>query len=144
MSAAGSSDSDAERAHDFERRVRADGRYPPEAFEFLHRGLAAAARHKYGTPEEQAAAGARHVSGQELCLSLRALALEQWGPLAPAVLRSWNIHRTRDFGELVYLMINWGLMGKQDSDRIEDFDDVYDFRTAFNDYEIPLDTDHEE
>jgi uncharacterized repeat protein (TIGR04138 family) len=144
MSAADSGENEAQRIHDFEKRVRADGRYPPEAFEFLHRGLAAASQHKYGTPEEQAAAGARHVSGQELCLALRALALEQWGPLAPAVLKTWNIHRTRDFGELVYLMISWGLMGKQDSDNIEDFDDVYDFHTAFSDYEIPLDPDADE
>jgi uncharacterized repeat protein (TIGR04138 family) len=49
------------------------------------------------------------------------------------------VHRTRDFGEMVYLMIEIELMGRQESDSIEDFDDVYDFNTAFADYRIALD-----
>jgi uncharacterized repeat protein (TIGR04138 family) len=126
---------DAELLEKFERAVRADGRYAPEAFEFLHRGLALAARLKHGT----APAPARHVSGQELCAALRLLATQSWGPLAREVLRRWHVIRTRDFGEMVYLMIELGLMGKQDSDDITDFDEVYDFATAFNDYEIDLD-----
>ena len=72
-------------------------------------------------------------------MGLRALALEHWGPLAQAVLSSWNIRETRDFGEMVFLQIRMGLMGKQDSDQIEDFDDVYDFHEAFGTYEVPLD-----
>jgi uncharacterized repeat protein (TIGR04138 family) len=118
----------------FERTVREDGRYPPEAFEFLHRGLAAATQAKYADAPE---GGPRHVSGQDLCEALRVLAREMWGPLAREVLRRWNIHRTRDFGEMVYLMIKLGHMGKQDSDDITDFDQVYDFATTFGRYEIP-------
>lgn len=131
---------DAELLERFEHALRRDGRYPPEAFEFLHRGLAAATRIKYG---DQPTAEPRHVSGQELCQGLRTLALQTWGPLAGEVLRRWNIRRTRDFGEMVYLMIEVGLMGRQDSDSITDFDDVYDFDVAFGSYEIqppPADT----
>ncbi len=124
---------DAELVEQFERRVRQDGRYPPEAFEFLQRGLELAARIKHGERQGNAP---RHVSGQELCLALRILALQQWGLLARDVLARWNIHRTRDFGEMVYLMIDLGLMGRQDSDDITDFDDVYSFREAFSQYRI--------
>ena len=81
----------------------------------------------------------RHVSGQQLCEGLRLLALESWGSLAQAVLASWNIRTTRDFGEMVFLLIRLGLMGKQDSDRIEDFGNVYDFNQACGVYEIQLD-----
>jgi uncharacterized repeat protein (TIGR04138 family) len=119
----------------FEREVRRDGRYAPEAFEFLHRGLEVATRIKYGDapPDEP-----RHVSGQELCHALRVFAMQRWGPLALEVLRRWNIKQTRDFGEMVYLMIDLGLMGRQESDRITDFDDVYEFEQAFARYRIDV------
>jgi uncharacterized repeat protein (TIGR04138 family) len=123
-------------AERFEQAIREDGRYPPAAYEFLHRGLERATRMVY---DEQAPGVPQHVSGQQLCEGLRALALESWGPLGQAVLARWNIRTTRDFGEMVFLLIRLGLMGKQESDRIEDFDNVYDFRKAFGTYEIPLD-----
>lgn len=131
---------DIELAEKFEDAVRRDGRYHPEAYEFLHRGLELARRMKHGPPSAgDPASSQRHVTGQELCHALRVLAVRQWGPLAREVLRRWNIHRTQDFGQMVYLMIDVGLMGKQDSDDISDFDDVYDFATAFGGYEIPVD-----
>jgi uncharacterized repeat protein (TIGR04138 family) len=127
---------DAETVERFEQAIRDDGRYPPAAFAFLHRGLELTTRQVYGSDPPEAP---HHVSGQQLCMGLRALALGHWGPLARAVLSSWNIRATRDFGEMVFLLIELGLMGKQDSDRIEDFDDVYDFEKAFEAYEVPLD-----
>lgn len=132
---------DAELAERVEQAIRADGRYPPEAFEFLNQGLERAVRDK---GPELVAEGSRHVSGQELCVALRRLAVERWGPLAGAVLRSWNIRATRDFGEMVYLMIEIGLMGKQDSDSIDDFNNVYDFREAFGRYRLEIASDTDE
>lgn len=126
---------DAELLERFERAVREDGRYAPEAFEFLHHGLELATELKHADETS----GSRHVSGQELCQALRLLAAKRWGPLAREVLRRWHIHRTRDFGEMVYLMIDLGIMGRQDSDDVTDFDDVYSFDTAFASYHIDLD-----
>ena len=123
-------------AERFEQAIREDGRYPPAAYEFLHRGLEYTTRSAQG---EREPAPPRHVSGQQLCAGLCALALDSWGPLAQAVLAHWNIRTTRDFGEMVFLLIGLELMGKQDSDRIEDFDNVYNFHEAFGAYEIPLD-----
>ena len=112
-----------------------DGRYPPEAYEFLHHGLEHATSKAFGgsAPDEP-----RHVSGQQLCEGLRELALERWGLLARTVLGQWNIHRTRDFGEMVFFLIEQGLMGRQESDVIEDFDSVYDFDQAFGGYGIAM------
>ncbi|MBK9119999.1 MAG: hypothetical protein IPM18_10440 [Phycisphaerales bacterium] len=122
----------------FERAIRQDRRYPAEAYEFLHRGLDLATQCKFGEGSDRVG---HHVTGQELAEALRILAVRQWGPLAREVLRRWNIHRTRDFGEMVYLMIGIGLMGKQESDDITDFDDVYDFHHAFGHYQIELGPD---
>lgn len=72
----------------------------------------------------------RHVSGPDLCWGLRDYAHYRWGKLAAAVLASWNINSTSDFGRLVFDMIDNELMQKQPQDRIEDFVGVYDFGEA--------------
>ncbi len=119
----------------FERVVRDNRRYARDAFGFLEEGLALAAQRVYG---EAGPGRGRHVTGQQLCLALRELAITRWGPLARLVLRDWGIQSTRDFGEMVFLLVHEGLLGKQESDRIEDFDDVYEFDEAFGSYEVRL------
>ena len=73
----------------------------------------------------------RHVTGQQLCEACRLYALDQYGYLSRMVLGSWGIETTGDFGELVYNLIRIEQMRKSDSDRREDFNDVYEFETAF-------------
>lgn len=114
--------------------VREDGRYPQEAFAFLHDGLNRAVVHMRDDgasgdvegPSEQ-----KHVTGAQLCLSLRDLAVERWGMLAKTVLARWQIRGTIDFGSMVYLLIDNGFMRKTPEDSLDDFRDVYDFETAF-------------
>ena len=74
-----------------------------------------------------------HLTGQELCEALRIFALNQFGLMSPVVLKNWGISSTGDFGEIVYNMIEAGLMKKSHGDRRCHFDDVYDFNTAFDD-----------
>ena len=51
--------------------------------------------------------------------------------MAKVVLNNWGVEKTGDFGDLVYNLIDIGLMKKSKDDRREDFDDVYDFQQAF-------------
>jgi uncharacterized repeat protein (TIGR04138 family) len=74
----------------------------------------------------------RHVSGRELCEAARQYALQQYGYMAPTVLGTWGVHRTSDFGEIVFNMIEIGQMRKTRHDKREDFHDVYDFGEAFS------------
>ena len=74
----------------------------------------------------------RHVSGQQLCLALRDLAIEKYGLLAGTVLRHWGVHSTSDFGRIVFALVDSGLLSKQPTDSIRDFDNVFDFREAFD------------
>lgn len=122
----------------FEEAIRTDGRYPLAAYIFLQRGLEITTQSVYA--KASAAAESKHVTGQQLCHGLRALAVQFWGLLAPVVLKGWGIQRTRDFGEMVYFMIQQGFMGGQESDSIDDFNDVYDLESAFISYTIPLDS----
>ena len=74
----------------------------------------------------------RHVSGQHLCWGLRNYALHKFGALASAVLNHWNIRRTRDFGEIVFALVDNEFLQKQPNDSIDDFDEVYQFAEALD------------
>ncbi|MHC4757802.1 MAG: Minf_1886 family protein [Planctomycetota bacterium] len=106
-----------------EKIAKEDGRYSPEALGFVYEALGHTLDNVSEEPE--------HVSGQDLCEGLRKLALEKWGRLAVLVLNEWGIKSTRDFGEIVYLMINHKWMSAQPNDSVDDFNDVYDFNTSF-------------
>ena len=81
---------------------------------------------------------ARHVTGQELCGAIRSLALEQYGYMAKCVLNSWGVYRTGDFGNIVFNLIEIGQMKKTDRDKLEDFENVFDFdRELVQNFSIP-------
>jgi uncharacterized repeat protein (TIGR04138 family) len=73
----------------------------------------------------------RHISGRELAGGVRELALEQYGPMARTVLEHWGIHETGDVGDIVFALVEAGILIKQDEDTREDFEGVYDFDEAF-------------
>ncbi len=108
-----------------EEIAKEDSRYNPKAIRFVYEGL--------GYTAKEVAAKPTHVSGQTLCEGLRKLALEKWGRLAMLVLNTWQVKTTRDLGEIVYLMIKHEWMSTQPTDSIDDFNDVYDFKTVFKD-----------
>jgi uncharacterized repeat protein (TIGR04138 family) len=108
-----------------EKIARSDGRFGPGAVHFVYDGLGYTVKKLIDEPS--------HVSGQTLCEGLKQLAIEKWGRLAMLVLNNWNIKTTRDFGEIVYLLIKYKWMSAQPSDTIEDFNDVYDFKPVFKD-----------
>ena len=114
------------------------GLYPPEAYQFVQDGLAYTVEKLHGRepePRRERHSGeerpSRHVSGRDLSAGLREFALMQWGLLAPAVLRRWGITRTEDFGRIVFAMVESGWMSKTEEDTLEDFRNVFDFATAF-------------
>lgn len=117
-----------------------DPRFKIEAYQFIRESLQYAHEHLdlilvddsgAVAADEPSSAGSRHLTGQQLCEACRLYAIEQYGYLAKMVLENWGIHSTSDFGELVYNLIRIEQMRKSDTDRREDFDDVYDFEDAF-------------
>ncbi len=99
-----------------------DPRYTIEAYAFVRDGLEFTVR-RLDDP--------RHVSGQELLAGLRDYALEEFGPMAKTILNGWGIERTEDFGEIVFNMVETGLLGKTENDSRADFANGYDFDEAF-------------
>ncbi|MBD3161043.1 MAG: hypothetical protein GF346_02630, partial [Candidatus Eisenbacteria bacterium] len=58
---------------------------------------------------------------------------EEFGPTAKLVLNHWGIESTQDVGRLVFLMVEHELLSKTEEDRIDDFRDLFDFKTEFID-----------
>lgn len=114
----------------------AEPEFPPAAFEFVQRGLAYTVMRTHPN-YESLDQDSRHVSGQQLALGLKAYAIKRYGHLAPAVLAHWGVHCTRDFGRIVYAMIELGILHKTPTDSIDDFNDVFDFQQAFMPPERP-------
>jgi uncharacterized repeat protein (TIGR04138 family) len=113
-----------------EQLLRRDTRYKLDAYVFVRDSLSFAQRNLINEISEDEE-GSRHMTGQQLCEACRLYALEQFGYLAKLVLSSWGLRSTSDFGEVVYNLIEIKHMRKSDSDRREDFDDVYQFEDAF-------------
>lgn len=79
----------------------------------------------------------RHVSGKELSEGIREHALLQFGPMAQAVLAHWGVTTTKDFGKIVFDLLDAELLKKTEGDSIADFDNVYEFSEAFGKSTIP-------
>jgi uncharacterized repeat protein (TIGR04138 family) len=73
----------------------------------------------------------RHISGKELALACRDLALEKFGVMAGLVLEHWGVRSSADLGDVVFTLVDLGLLMSQPSDSREEFADVFDFDQAF-------------
>ena len=62
---------------------------------------------------------------------VRDLALARYGLMARTVLEHWGIHSTDDLGEIVFAMVDCGVLIKREEDRLEDFRGLYDFEEVF-------------
>lgn len=99
-----------------------DNRYKPDSYEFMMQAL----HFTQGKLKRQT-----HVTGKELLEGIREFAIEQYGSMTEIVLRHWGITKTEDFGNIVFNTVNEGLLSKTDSDSINDFKDIYDFKEVF-------------
>jgi len=107
-----------------------DGRFKPEAFQFLLESL----DHAIDLAGRATAEGTgRHVSGQELLAGMRVYATQLFGPMAAQVWRSWGIRDSLDWGHVVFLLVDGGMLNRQDNDTIEDFRETFDFDLEFVD-----------
>jgi uncharacterized repeat protein (TIGR04138 family) len=113
-----------------------DTRYEPDAYYFVSEGLTFTAK-SLNRPRQGAG---RHISGPELLEGIRAYAIQEFGPMALTVLRSWGVNRTDDFGEIVFNLVESGKLGKTDQDKREDFSNGYDFVDAFGTPFLPQNT----
>lgn len=87
---------------------------------------------------EETGGKGRHVSGKELLEGFRDLALDQFGPMAATLMDEWGVKESRDVGNMVFQLIEEQVFGRQESDKPEDFEGVFDFRKALADPFLPM------
>ena len=116
------------------RRLAAQGGYSPEAFRFLFESL----EHALITSGKAELEGVeRHVSGQELLVGLREYARRLFGPLAAQTWKAWGIEASLDWGRIVFALVDAGLLNGQESDKLEDFDELFDCEQYFVEEYVP-------
>jgi uncharacterized repeat protein (TIGR04138 family) len=60
--------------------------------------------------------------------------------MASTVLNQWHINGTRDFGEIVFALVENEFLQKEPEDKIEDFDEVFSFDEALDQsFQMPTD-----
>ncbi len=110
-----------------------DKRFDPHAFFFLKDSL----DYTLKRVADGNSGLSRHVSGGELLEGFRDLALEQFGPMASTLMIEWGIRECSDVGEMVFLLIEEQMFGKQDSDTKEDFHGNFDLKEALTNPFLP-------
>ena len=91
--------------------------YPKEALLFVIRGSSTL----QGT----------HIDGETLCWRLHDYALHLYGQNARQQLNDWGIRATSDFGNIVFGLVEHEFLRAEETDRIEDFENVFEFEDQF-------------
>ena len=104
-----------------------DPRYAREAYAFVRESL----DHTQKNIGKENRGLVRHITGQELLEGIRQFALNQFGPMVVTVLEEWGVRNSRDFGEIVFNMVEIDLLAKTENDNRDDFNHGYDFTDAF-------------
>jgi uncharacterized repeat protein (TIGR04138 family) len=73
----------------------------------------------------------RHITGRELAIACRDLAIDRYGIMARVVLERWGMASTDDIGSVVFTLVDLGFLASQPTDTRDQFSDVYDFVEAF-------------
>lgn len=103
--------------------VKNDKRYPIQAYFFVFEALDFTIK-KIGER--------RHITGKELLEGIKDYSLQEFGGLAKMVFNQWGIKKTEDFGEIVFSLVEAGLMSRTETDSREDFKDGYNFDEVFS------------
>ncbi|HEX4343144.1 MAG TPA: Minf_1886 family protein [Verrucomicrobiae bacterium] len=104
-----------------------DVRYHRDAYFFIREAL----DHTQKVGSKITREKPHHVTGQELLAGIKDYALSQYGPMTVTVFEEWGIHNCQDFGEIVFNMVEIGLLAKTETDSRKDFAEGYDFYETF-------------
>ena len=113
--------------------LKRDQRFDPHAYFFLKEALDFTLKRIADANSGQS----RHVSGPELLEGFRDHALEQFGPMASTLMTEWGVRKCQDVGDMVFLLIEEQVFGKQESDRPEDFAGLFDLKAALEEPFLP-------
>ncbi|MFT3991901.1 MAG: hypothetical protein QM680_10880 [Luteolibacter sp.] len=106
--------------------LKREPRFDPHAYFFLKDALDFTLKRMTESGDNSSS----HVSGPQLLAGFRDLALQQFGPMASTLMQEWGVRKCQDVGDMVFHLIEEQVFGKQDSDRREDFSEVFPFEES--------------
>ena len=106
-----------------------DSRFHRDAYVFVRDALETTKKQVH--KENREGREEKHVTGQELLEGIRLFALKEFGPMTATVFEEWGVRNCRDFGEIVFNMVEIRLLAKTEKDTRDDFQSGYDFNDAF-------------
>lgn len=111
----------------FKLLLRTHNDYEPEAYNLIYEVLDYTNKNVVKKKRSN-----HHVIPYELLRGFRLYAIDKFGCLARTVLNELEIRTTQDVGNIVYNLIEYGLMGEQHIDKKKDFHKVYDVKILEN------------
>ncbi len=111
--------------------IKKDPRYSLQAYQFVFEALDYTTN-MLGKSQQKTSETDRHVTGKQLMEGIRKYALKQFGFMAFTVFERWGIKHDTDFGNIVFNLVESGLMGKTETDSRDDFKNIYDLRKVFD------------
>ena len=112
-----------------------DSRYSSGAYYFLREAL----DYTIKDSENNNASSrlSQHITGQELLEGIKHYALDHYGPMAFELFKTWGVINCKDFGNIVFNLVDCQVLGKNESDSPKDFEKGYNFKMAFQDPFLP-------
>jgi uncharacterized repeat protein (TIGR04138 family) len=111
-----------------EKIVTHDLRYHSDAYLFLREVMDLTVKRQKKRRKELRP---MQVSVTELLESFRLLALKEFGPMALTLLQYWGVKNSADIGQIVFNLIDAGVVGKTEDDTLAAFSKGFDFEQAF-------------
>jgi uncharacterized repeat protein (TIGR04138 family) len=100
-----------------------DPRYKTDAYEFVMEAL---------SYTQKKFKRSKHVTGEELLEGIKQLLMHKFGPLTLLVLKHWGITSTEDFGNIVFNLVDNKILSKDNDDKVDSFQNGYDFNEVFD------------
>mgnify|MGYP001966692829 CR=1 FL=1 len=110
-----------------------DDRFGKGAYYFVREAL----DHTLKSMEKDRSLNKGHVSGRELLEGIRDYALDRFGPMTMTLMHHWNVKKCRDFGDIVFNLVDHGILGQTENDSLDDFEGGYSFKEAFENPFLP-------
>lgn len=111
--------------------IKKDARYSLQAYQFIFEALDYTTN-MLGKNQHKTTDVDRHVTGKQLMEGIKQYAIKHFGFMTLTVFEQWGINQDIDFGNIVFNLVESGLMGKTDKDSLDDFKNNYDMKKVFD------------
>ena len=108
-----------------------DQRYRTDAYFFLRDVLDFTIKRRKKQQKQRKEGSSLHVTSSELLEGFRLQTLKEFGPMSVTVLDYWGVKSGSDIGQIIFNLIEAGVLGKTENDTLTSFSNAFDFEKVF-------------